>query len=260
MRLSIVFFVLLLTSISHAGIKEWRTNRETDGPQNQITTKAQLTFGKWLSGLSVQAPAAQNYQATAYDPIKDCLYRAYLLSTIIGVFGAALGIIFLLRQTKATEELLRLTHRPKVVVRNIVIPELTKLNRRTPMNEFTQKLTGYYTVANTGGIAATINHVIEGTWCEKGLPMERPDRKQPGRKVNIALAPGESKEVDFLSITLSERDATALIFGDSSAYFLVRIRYADEKGFVRETSACRKFDPDAMSFTRVDNPDYEYAD
>ena len=39
-----------------------------------------------------------------YDPRHDCLYRAYLAFTILGVIGALIGIVVIYLQTKATQE------------------------------------------------------------------------------------------------------------------------------------------------------------
>jgi hypothetical protein len=153
-----------------------------------------------------------------------------------------------------------LAYRPKIVIRNIVIHGLEKLDRQTPMNQWSTDLTGFYTVANVGGTPTTVRRIIDGAWVEKGLPMERPDRSNVGRTVNIPLAPGESIEIDFGHIALTGEDACDLIEGKSIAYFLGRIEYIDSSKIVRETSACRTFDPKVKHFIRVDNPDYEYSD
>jgi hypothetical protein len=188
------------------------------------------------------------------------LHSAYELAGVVSGLATVALLIFVGIQTKATYDTLQLTHRPKIIVRNIVIPPLKFLNRKSPMNKWTQELTGYYAVANVGGLPATICHVVEGIWVEKGLPMERPDRDQAGRKVNIILAPGESKEIDFPMMTIPAEDARALINGEANAFFLIHFDYVDSSKIIRRVSACRRYDPDSEQFTRVDNPDYEYAD
>jgi hypothetical protein len=192
-----------------------------------------------------------------YDPRSDLLYRAYLIATILGVLVALGALCILYAQTKATQETLRLTHRPKIVVRNIVIPELARLNRKTAMTQWTQNLTGHYTVVNTGGLPATITRLIEGTWCGKTLPMERPDRGHSGKTVAMKLSSGESREIDFGNIFLAAEDTVDLIDADTKAFFLVQVEYIDEERIKRRTSACRCFDPTTNAFTIEMNPDYE---
>ena len=195
------------------------------------------------------------------------LYCVYLWANIIGVGVALVALCFIYRSASAakeaadaTKQALFLTHRPRVIVRNIVIPELAKLNRQTPMNQWTQMLSGYYTLANTGGLPATINRAIEGVWIQGGLPMERPDRDNAGRTLSIRLNPGASKEICLTNIILPEDDAIGLINGVTNAYLLVQVDYVDDNNTIRHTSACRKFDPTAKRFVKLADSDYEYAD
>lgn len=134
------------------------------------------------------------------------------------------------------------------------------LNRQTPMNQWSQMLSGYYTVANIGGMPATITRAIEGVWTEAGLPMERPDRNETGRPLSIRLNPGASREISLASLILPEDDAIGLINGVVNAYLLVKIEYVDDSNTIRHTSACRKFDQAAKRFARLEDSDYEYAD
>jgi hypothetical protein len=164
------------------------------------------------------------------------------------------------KAAQAAKESIILTHRPKIIVRNIVIHGLEQLNRHTPMNQLSQDLTGYYTVANRGGLPCTIQSVFEGNFVGAELPMERPDRGNPGRQLNIPVAPGESREIPFGHVVLSVNDTIDLINGKTSEFFIVRIRYMDTGNIIRETSACRRFNPSSNRFSREENEDYEYSD
>ncbi len=57
-----------------------------------------------VSRFAIQTPQAQSEKSNSYDASQDCLYRIYLLATIVGVFGAWAGIYVLYRQTTATEK------------------------------------------------------------------------------------------------------------------------------------------------------------
>jgi len=99
MRLCITVFILFLASISIYQQKAIAGQSET-----QIK-KPEANQGALTS--SIHQPETQAKQDDAYDPRHDCLYRAYLLFTIIGVFVAmgAIGVFYL--QTKATQEAAR---------------------------------------------------------------------------------------------------------------------------------------------------------
>lgn len=189
----------------------------------------------------------------------------YALKTLRVLRHEARIAVAALKQTgklaNAADEMFRLTHRPKLIIRNVVIHGMAKLNSQTPMNEQSTVLNGYYTVANVGGLPAILKKRKEGTWCDnKGLPMERPDRENPGKICSDVIAPGESREFSFHDMVLSAEDAVALVFQKTTAYFLVQIEYTDGAGIKRQTSACRKFFQDIKRFGRIEDPDYEYAD
>jgi hypothetical protein len=189
----------------------------------------------------------------------------YALKTLRVLRHEARIAVAALKQTgklaNAADEMFRLTHRPKLIIRNVVIHGMAKLNSQTPMTEQSTVLNGYYTVANVGGLPAILKKRKEGTWCDnKGLPMERPDRENPGKICNDVIAPGESTEFSFHDMVLSTEDAVDLVLQKTTAYFLVQIEYTDEAGIKRQTSACRKFFQDIKRFGRIEDPDYEYAD
>ncbi|MGA3054195.1 MAG: hypothetical protein ABSD63_08310 [Candidatus Korobacteraceae bacterium] len=249
----------------------WLPTRPVWGEQQKHTTKeANETEPNPATASSVAVVNNQpfeDHQQTAADkpqrrpPLWD-IYWPNLALAILAVIAAGIGLETLWiikRQTDITEQTLLLTHRPKITIRNIVIPELTKLNRQSPMNQWSAALVGYYTLANVGGFSATIQNVVDGIWAEKGLPMERPDRGRPERGIGVILAPGESTEISF-NVVLGADDACRIIDGDFAVYILVQVIYVDNSKVVRKTSACRKFDLTEQRFTRVDDPDYEYAD
>jgi hypothetical protein len=211
----------------------------------------------------VEEPTTQEEQEYAQAQSKPWWKRPdWLTVALFGITAlfAILAFVASVWQGKSASDMVILTHRPKIIVRNIVIPALASLNRKAPMSQWTQDLTGYYTVANTGGLPCTIQTVCEGNFVGVDLPMERPDRNNQGRQINMVLAPGEAKELPFGHVILGEDDACDLIDGKTSNFFIVRVRYTDNGKVVRETSACRRFNPTSSRFIRVANRDYEYSD
>jgi hypothetical protein len=57
-----------------------------------------------VAPIAVGQPPAQAEHANTYDASRDCLYRLYLVSTIVGVFVALGGIYTIYQQTEATRK------------------------------------------------------------------------------------------------------------------------------------------------------------
>src|SRR4051812_22543087 len=112
MHLLIVLFSLLLASISQPGKKHAQTQQETECAKQKIPCIVPVV-SEWLSSFYIEAPTGNADQTNPYNASTDCLYRMYLIATIMGVVVAIVGGTFLVRQTIATEQLLRLSHRPR---------------------------------------------------------------------------------------------------------------------------------------------------
>jgi hypothetical protein len=164
-------------------------------------------------------------------------------------------------QAKSTKGMLLLTHRPRIIIRNVAssaLRELCILRDRTGQ-KIGNVIDGSFSVVNTGNTETTIQTMRVGCWIEQQLPHERPDKDFPGFSEPFSLAPGESKEMKF-AVILPVKDTLALTSGIAGAYIIALVKYADKAGIVRETSACRHLDRHDMRFKITDDPDYEYAD
>jgi hypothetical protein len=102
MRLLAVVFVLLSASLVYNQSPENR-QYEAQVEQPKPNTSVPTTV--------VQQREAKAERNDPYDPRKDCLYRAYLLATILGVFAALGGIYAIYKQTEATKEAAEATAR-----------------------------------------------------------------------------------------------------------------------------------------------------
>jgi hypothetical protein len=255
----VLILALLLgqSSVGKPAESNPRTTETQTQKQGQSQTETCVNVGGNCSVGNPSTEAGQQAKSNDDFGILDMLYK---IAGIAGVLGAWVLLGIVLYQTKITQKELRLTHRPKRIVRKIAIPALKSLNRKSPMNDWTQEMKGYYWLANVGGLTATVTSTLEGIWVANGLPMEIPGEGDNGRKMNIILKPGESQKINHPDTVIPAEDAMDLIEGKANAFVIVRIEYIDEAGIIRNTSACRRYDPTTEQFTRVDNPDYEYAD
>jgi hypothetical protein len=166
------------------------------------------------------------------------------------------------RQADAADAMIRLTHRPRIIVRNVVIENIEKLNRSTSDRNLLDidfsDFKGHYTLANIGGTVAKQVHISHGIYVGTALPMERPATQTI--KPVPALQPGVAQSIALPAIALSPGNGVAVKNEKADIYWLSLIKYADELGNVRETSICRRFDRQAKRFVRVEDSDYEYAD
>jgi hypothetical protein len=86
----IVIGVLIYYQCAH------NAQRETDIKPDQSS--------EVMVPLAVRQPEAQAQHTNPYDARQDCLYRLYLLATIVGMFVALGGIYVFYLQTKATQD------------------------------------------------------------------------------------------------------------------------------------------------------------
>jgi hypothetical protein len=172
-----------------------------------------------------------------------------------------------------------LTHRPKLIVRNVVVrppyaePELM-------LDELFQagaRIGGTLHIANTGGSRATIKRAYQrvfvyefagGTGGSGPLPMEPPyeglrENANPAKSV---LLPGESTIMEIRSeqpLTDTQVPLIHYAIGADQCkiYALGWIEYSDDSGTViRRTAFCREYDPLECRFKPVKNCDYEHAE
>lgn len=176
---------------------------------------------------------------------------------------------------KATRDSVNLTHRPKVIVRNVVLDQfadglpasaeavMDKIHGLAAQQMIDMKLettlTGHYHVANIGGTPADVTEREEYIDFVDDVPMARPyDVGQAGNPYQCRLLPGESRRVDF-SVT-SQAPGKLATKATQTIWIYGLLRYSDEIGTVRQTAFCRFLPRGGRRFKIADNPDYEYAD
>jgi hypothetical protein len=168
---------------------------------------------------------------------------------------------------KASVEQNILTHRPKLIIRSVVIPWMEILNRKTPLKVLNEtklddgQLGGFFYAVNVGNQPATIRSLDEHMFFGDRLPMERPYEAGAGRRItNFRLQPGQSCKISFTPMATRSSELADTAVYEHPFFVIGRIVYVDELGNCRETGFCRRVDHHRERLVVVDDFDYEYAD
>jgi hypothetical protein len=164
------------------------------------------------------------------------------------------------------------SHRPKLLVRNIVVnPTRTLDGRELPPFSANSVIEGQFFIANVGGSRADI---LDGYcmvfWTREGLPMRRPYEGGTDNLQTLGrtLLSGQSITVLFRGDRPIDADVAQTV-GHSIArgfrlYVMGWITYADINQDVRRTSFCREYTPTGgfspPRFLPVTDPDYEHEE
>jgi hypothetical protein len=165
----------------------------------------------------------------------------------------------------AARESIILTHRPKIIVRDMVIAWLPLLKRGTCVKKLNEtqfddwQLAGAFYMVNAGNQDATVVSLEQFLSFDDFLPFEQPHENGVRKFIKIKLKPGESKRISFHPIAIGNPDTRTLTIGVAMTA-IGRLTYEDEIGNRRETGFARKFEMKRQRFIAMDDPDYEYAD
>jgi hypothetical protein len=159
------------------------------------------------------------------------------------------------------------THRPKLIIRRISLDEGTPIT--TPISR-PWKI--QFIIANVGGSRATITE-SNATFLEIGgedLPAIPPFSNETDTIKTLIREAGQSDPPECLY--LDEETVKKLIFrqmqvasawegnGESLFYFFGYIQYRDGVEIERRMAFCRRYNLITKRFSKIDDPDYEYAD
>ena len=172
------------------------------------------------------------------------------------------------KQALLLEKSFVFTHRPKLIVRNVVMKRGIADGEDDPFYE-NAHLAGQFYVQNVGDTRATV--VESGCWVFwkhkeqplSGLPMMRPYEGKNGNNpvsVGMTLQPGEALTAIFQSDDFLASEAQRVREGNWPLYVMGWIEYADDAGTRRRTAFCRKFDKARRRFFAESDPDYEHAE
>lgn len=207
-----------------------------------------------------------------YKPPEDANQRSASYGSIstwmVTVFTAALTIVAIL-QFLLSRQVFHSTHRPKLRVRNVVIPDLPESFGKGALSN---QSAWTCDVVNTGGTPATLTffniHLVAMHHPSKEENIYSRPQNQIEEKIEIAG--GESRTMIIPYTAFTDRDWACIITHgkdhglsdatDLDAYVVGVLKYKDRNGLERQTSICRKFDRKELRFLPGSDPDYEYED
>ncbi len=223
-----------------------------------------------LRQMREEAAVVEQKRASSTPKPGPPIWSNWVLIVVTGfaVGAADLSLRSLGKQVEAAKvsadvakETMLLTHRPVLIVRNIVVDGFDK-------GELGDKLTNCRVLlANTGTTNATLIKAHAQWLYERHLPMENPvstvhhPDQQP-----IVLAAGGLKTVDLGDFPLDFESHKAF-FGegapgqtDQKVFVIGYAKYRDDLGTLRRTYFGRQFDRTKRRFVPVDHPAYEFVE
>jgi len=169
------------------------------------------------------------------------------------------------KQATLLEKSFLLTHRPKLIVRNVVVKRPVADGNADPFYEGA-RVRGQFYLQNVGDSRATITE--SGCWVVwkkndaplPGLPMERPYEGQNGNNpapVGSSLLPGVTLTMVFQSDDFLTHEAQRVRESNWPLYVMGWVEYKDDVGTQRRMTFCRRYDANKRRFVVEDDPDYE---
>jgi hypothetical protein len=224
--------------------------------------------------------------------------------TTAGVIGAIFTIVLLKRQTKAArraadmanrsnivaianarsaaeqakhaEWAILLTHRPRIDVKEIEMPEavlvfdvVTQTGSRKsftrplePSLSAIAQLNASFRLTNIGAADATMHYMGGTVFIGPRLPHINPAIGKPlGLTFSEPLKPGYTTRIPIPPLQVSSADITAIRDGDADIYVVGKLIYHDKLKNYRRTGFARRFDMESGRFRPVHgDTDYEYEE
>lgn len=179
------------------------------------------------------------------------------------------------KATKATTDAVLMTHRPKIIVREIDIPAtLTMFKVGYPTNDpdeiqrilehdlpSARTLWGKFRITNKGNNSATIILIEAVIHIGAFLPVPNPCYGQELTLPSQKLVGGATVLIDFAPLAITSEETTRVRNGKLHIFALGKIVYIDDLGNGRRTGFAREFHMETGRFRVVkDEPDYDYVD
>jgi hypothetical protein len=256
MRLLLATMLLLFQNYP----SQTQSHHIQDSPQNNIGNRERILAVSGIVWRSYEESTAHAGEyGTEYDPQYDCLYRAYLWATIIGVVGGFLGVGILIWQTILTRRSANAARDAANAARSsaeatvnserawiIAMPTVLNPDLHTlVMGDVQQRNVFVVSFVNVGKTPArlvetsmsyvTVNGPIEN------LPKE-PEYATRSSHEGLILAPNATKENSFGAVAplqpnsiLTPQDHEALMEHRSFLFASGFVNYRDVHGELRET-------------------------
>lgn len=168
-----------------------------------------------------------------------------------------------------------MTHRPKVIVRNVISPEASRLfEAGAPTSEDfanafyarldeVKEVTGTFQIINKGSSPVAKVRVINATmFIGAVLPPKNPCGGHNVVAGLGAVPPGhQAQDIPLTSVALDASQMLSVRQEKTFIFAIGKVLYEDELGGVRRTGFTRRFSMQTGRFVMVkDDPDYEYVD
>ncbi|MBZ5607717.1 MAG: hypothetical protein LAP38_05625 [Acidobacteriia bacterium] len=171
------------------------------------------------------------------------------------------------KATELTRQSILLTHRPKLVVRRVVLPDHEiKDGRPRPLEPPLQEGVvphGSFYVSNIGDTPATVRRYYSQIVLAERLPMismQSPAEGFQSREENIKVVAGASEPINFPTVGYPALGRMERVNQeDEHIWLLGWIEYTDELVTTRRVDFCRRWEPKLQRFSTESDPDYEHA-
>lgn len=265
--LAFAIFLTILLPISgqSQGSPSGNNQSRTDSTANPPLPPATAQCSVKDEGTTIECKWAQavpdSYFSRLISP-ENAPNIALVVVGIAGIFVALCTLKKLERQTKATEDAVIQTQRPKIQVRTFHFKHFSDPQEPNGILPGSM-LIGQFYIVNLGGTRARVKEThyeffITG---ERDLPGERPWEGKGGTKCESIFEAGQSKPFQFgREEPLSPGQAFEIFSGSRRLYLMGWIDYIDGLNIRRTTRFCRLYDPASYRFAAVDDPEYESAD
>ena len=168
--------------------------------------------------------------------------------------------------TELTRQSIALTHRPKLIVRHVIVrpPEATSPQDLGGVAAVAHTLAsngGQLHIVNIGDSAAKITRIHSEMFQGERLPMAPPYDEKPGQDRDLSIAPGAYFYLPFPSERYVQQTSMVRVDnGWEHFWALGWIEYTDSVRTLRRTAFCRKWLNEQAQFVPVGESPYEYAD
>jgi hypothetical protein len=207
-----------------------------------------------LRAMRQQAAEDARSRATQKDPGGPPIWSNWVLIIVAGFAGfvAWMTLRPIRQEANATAEMMRVSHRPKIKIRNVVVPGL---NYEHPP----AKLTGSLWAHNAGASPAIVAR-LHAQWMFDPLPMQNPATLETTAVSEQIIGVGQIAPVQLPEMELADDRWLDLRTG-KALYLVGVIKYwNDDKAVMRRTFFCRRYDFTSGRFGKVQDDDYEYEE
>jgi hypothetical protein len=169
--------------------------------------------------------------------------------------------------TELTRQSLILTHRPKLIIRNVAMDQEDRIFRweSLPGGGNPAAATGTLRIVNVGSSTAFVVSIACDVLLLEALPMKWPLPFDPvSDAVPIIAVPAGKYGTQPFPVggraPITSDELFKLSQGLLGLYVIGEIVYRDDLGNIRTTSFCREWRRGNPRFVAVENADYEHAD